>query len=95
MTNTENLSPQDLSPDECRRILNDAVGVTVVDDPASGKYPTALAGAGGDETLVGRIRRDASHERCLNLWLVGDNLRKGAGLNAVQVAELLIENDWL
>ena len=86
---------RDLSPDECREILEGSVGVVVVDDPANGEYPTALTGAGGDDTLVGRIRRDASHERCLNLWLVGDNLRKGAGLNAVQVAELLIENDWL
>jgi aspartate-semialdehyde dehydrogenase len=81
---------RDLTPDECREILNEAVGVRVVDDPANGEYPTALQGAGGDDTLVGRIRRDASHERCLNLWLVGDNLRKGAGLNAVQVAELLV-----
>jgi aspartate-semialdehyde dehydrogenase len=45
--------------------------------------------------LVGRIRRDPGHERCLNLWLVGDNLRKGAATNAVQVAELLVEQDWL
>jgi len=86
---------RDLSPDECREILNGAVGVTVVDDPANGEYPTALRGAGLDDTLVGRIRRDASHQRCLNLWLVGDNLRKGAALNAVQVSELLVENDWL
>lgn len=86
---------RDLSPDECRQILDDSVGVLVVDDPANGEYPTALQGAGRDDTLVGRIRRDASHERCLNLWLVGDNLRKGAALNAVQVSELLVENGWL
>jgi aspartate-semialdehyde dehydrogenase len=85
----------DLSPERCRQILNDAIGVTVVDQPADGDYPTALMGAGGDDTLVGRIRRDPSHERCLNLWLVGDNLRKGAALNAVQVSELLIERGWL
>lgn len=84
-----------LSPEKCREILGDATGVVVVDDPAQGEYPMAIEGAGQDDTLVGRIRRDPSHERCLNLWLVGDNLRKGAGLNAVQVAELLIENDWL
>jgi len=54
----------------------------------------AIDGAGRDEVLVGRIRRDPSQERCLNLWLVGDNLRKGAATNAVQVAEVLIENDW-
>ena len=86
---------EELSPDDCRAILNEAVGVTLIDNPAGGEYPTALAGAGGDDTLVGRIRRDTSHERCLNLWLVGDNLRKGAGLNAVQVSELLVEKGWL
>ena len=53
----------------------------------------ALDGAGRDEVLVGRIRRDPSHERCLNLWVVGDNLRKGAATNAVQVAELLHQRD--
>ena len=86
---------QDLSPEACRVLLNDAVGVTVADDPVNAVYPMAVDGAGIDEVLVGRIRRDPSHERCLNLWLVGDNLRKGAALNAIQVAELLIENDWL
>ena len=64
-------------------------GVTVVDDPGNGLYPLALDVAGRDDVLVGRIRRDPSHERCLNLWIVGDNLRKGAATNAVQVAELL------
>ena len=63
--------------------------MTVVDDPANGLYPLALDAAGRDDVLVGRIRRDPSHERCLNLWIVGDNLRKGAATNAVQVAELL------
>ena len=61
----------------------------MLDDPADGIYPMALAAAGRDEVLVGRIRRDPSHERCLNLWIVGDNLRKGAATNAVQLAELL------
>ena len=63
--------------------------MTVIDDPANGLYPTAIDAAGRDDVLVGRIRRDPSHERCLNLWIVGDNLRKGAATNAVQVAELL------
>ena len=61
----------------------------MIDDPANGLYPMALDAAGRDEVLVGRIRRDPSHERCLNLWIVGNNLRKGAATNAVQVAELL------
>jgi aspartate-semialdehyde dehydrogenase len=78
-----------LSPDDCRRLLAGAPGVTVIDDPANGLYPTALDAAGRDDVLVGRIRRDPSHERCLNLWIVGNNLRKGAATNAVQVAELL------
>jgi aspartate-semialdehyde dehydrogenase len=83
----------DLSPDECRELLGEAPGVVVLDDPAAGLYPLARDVAGRDEVLVGRIRRDPSHERCLNLWVVGDNLRKGAATNAVQVAELLAERD--
>jgi aspartate-semialdehyde dehydrogenase len=82
-----------LSPEECRELLAGAPGVVVVDSPADGVYPLAIDAAGRDEVLVGRIRRDPSHERCLNLWVVGDNLRKGAALNAVQVAELLVERD--
>ena len=78
-----------LSPEECRELLAAAPGMVVIDDPANGLYPTALDAAGRDEVLVGRIRRDPSHERCLNLWIVGNNLRKGAATNAVQVAELL------
>jgi aspartate-semialdehyde dehydrogenase len=78
-----------LSPDDCRELLSAAPSVVVVDDPADGIYPLATDVAGRDEVLVGRIRRDPSHERCLNLWIVGDNLRKGAATNAVQVAELL------
>jgi aspartate-semialdehyde dehydrogenase len=84
---------RDLSPEECRDLLSAAPGLVVLDDPADGIYPLATAAAGRDEVLVGRIRRDPSHERCLNLWVVGDNLRKGAALNAVQVAELLHERD--
>jgi len=79
------------SPEECRDVLHEAPGVVVVDDPWQGLYPLATAVAGRDDVLVGRIRRDPSHERCLNLWVVGDNLRKGAATNAVQVAELLVE----
>ena len=67
----------------------------VIDDPANGLYPLAIDAAGRDDVLVGRIRRDPSHERCLNLWVVGDNLRKGAATNAVQVAELLHERNLL
>lgn len=79
----------DLSPERCRELLAEAPGVEVVDDPAAGRYPLPIEAAGRDEVLVGRIRRDPSNERTLNLWVVGDNLRKGAALNAVQIAELL------
>ncbi len=82
---------EDLSPEACRDLLHEAPGVVVIDDPWQGLYPLATASAGRDDVLVGRIRRDPSHERCLNLWVVGDNLRKGAATNAVQVAELLVE----
>jgi aspartate-semialdehyde dehydrogenase len=78
-----------LSPEECREVLAEAPGVVVADDPGNAVYPLAIDAAGRDDVLVGRIRRDPSHERCLNLWVVGDNLRKGAATNAVQLAELL------
>jgi aspartate-semialdehyde dehydrogenase len=84
---------KDLSPEECRELLSAADGLVVLDDPRAGIYPLPIAAAGRDEVLVGRIRRDPSHERCLNLWVVGDNLRKGAATNAVQVAELLHHRD--
>ena len=82
-----------LSPEQCRELLAGAPGVIVADAPGNGLYPLASDVAGRDEVLVGRIRRDPSHERCLNMWVVGDNLRKGAATNAVQVAELLADRD--
>jgi aspartate-semialdehyde dehydrogenase len=91
--NVQTTSP--LSPDECRELLSSAPGVIVLDDPADGIYPLAIDAAGRDEVFVGRIRRDPSHDHCLNLWIVGDNLRKGAATNAVQLAELLVERQLL
>jgi aspartate-semialdehyde dehydrogenase len=85
----------DLSPEECRELLAGAPGVIVLDNPADGIYPLAIDAAGRDEVFVGRIRRDPSHHRCLNLWVVGDNLRKGAATNAVQLAELLVQRGLL
>jgi aspartate-semialdehyde dehydrogenase len=82
---------EDLSPDECREVLAAAPGVVVVDEPAAGRYPLPSQVAGRDEVFVGRIRRDESNPRTLNLWVVGDNLRKGAATNAIQIAELLVE----
>jgi aspartate-semialdehyde dehydrogenase len=86
---------EDLSPEDCRALLAAATGVQVVDDPASASYPLAIDAAGQDDVLVGRIRRDPGQERTLNLWVSGDNLRKGAATNAVQVAEILVERRWL
>src|SRR5204862_5305614 len=78
-----------LSPEECREALAAAPGVVVVDNPGDGLYPLAIDAAGRDDVLVGRIRRGPSHARCLNIWVVGRNLRRGAATNAVQLAELL------
>ena len=86
---------EDLSPEDCRELLGQAPGVVVVDQPAEGRYPLASEVAGRDEVFVGRIRRDESNPRTLNLWVVGDNLRKGAATNAIQVAELLVERELL
>ena len=84
-----------LSPERCREILGAFPGVVVVDDPAAGRYPMPIEAAGRDDVLVGRIRRDPTHERCLNMWVVSDNLRKGSATNAVQLAELLLERGLL
>ena len=83
-----------MSPEEARELLRQAPGVTVVDDPAESAYPTPLEVAGRDDVFVGRIRRDPSHPRGLALWVVGDNLRKGAALNAIQTFELVARNGW-
>ena len=76
-------------PDVARALLAAAPGVVVVDDPGHHLYPTPLLAAGRDEAFVGRIRRDPSHDRGLCLFIACDNLRKGAALNAVQIAETL------
>lgn len=76
---------------EVRALLEKAPGVCVVDDPARNEYPLAIHAAGRDETFVGRIREDLSIERGINMWIVADNVRKGAALNAVQIAEILIQ----
>jgi aspartate-semialdehyde dehydrogenase len=80
-----------LSANEARAILSEAPGVTVMDDPKRAVYPLALDAAGHDAVYVGRIRADHSVEQGLNLWIVSDNLRKGAALNAIQIAEELIK----
>jgi aspartate-semialdehyde dehydrogenase len=82
---------EELSPELARELLAAAPGVTVLDDPANASYPLAINAAGQDDVFVGRIRRDPGHERALDLWIVADNLRKGAATNAVQLAEVLHE----
>ena len=91
--NVETREP--LSPERARELLAAAPGVTVVDDPAAGRYPMAIDAAGKDDVFVGRIRRDPGNERALDLWVVSDNLRKGAATNTVQLAELLVKRSLL
>lgn len=82
-----------ITADEARALLRTAPGIEVVDDHAPGGYPTPVTHASGtDAVYVGRIREDLSHPRGLNLWIVSDNIRKGAALNAVQLAELVAKN---
>ena len=80
---------KDLTPEEAREILSKAPGVKVVDNPSKNLYPLAINAAGKDDIFVGRIRRDESVAHGLNMWIVADNIRKGAALNAVQIAEVL------
>ena len=80
---------EQLPPERARELLAAAPGVIVLDDPDAAVYPLAIDAAGRDEVFVGRIRRDPGNERALDLWIVADNLRKGAATNAVQLAELL------
>jgi len=80
-----------LTADQVREILSKAPGVVVVDNPKKNEYPLALHATGKDETFVGRIREDESIPNGINLWVVSDNIRKGAALNAVQIAEILIQ----
>ena len=84
-----------MSPDEARQILARAPGVKVLDDTTISLYPHAWLAAGTDEVYVGRIRQDASHPSGLAMWVVSDNLRKGAALNTIQIAEEMTRRDWL
>ena len=79
-----------ITAEEVRGLLASAPGVKVVDNPGFKMYPLAIDAAGGDDTLVGRIREDESIPNGINMWIVADNIRKGAALNAVQIAEILI-----
>lgn len=85
-----NIETEDkITVDQARQILSEAPGIVLNDDPSKQKYPLAVDAAGTDHVYVGRIREDKSVENGLNLWVVADNLRKGAALNTIQIAEML------
>jgi len=84
-----------MMPDDAERIFAGAPGVKILDDNAISLYPHPWMAAGTDEVFVGRIRRDTSHPNGLVMWIVADNLRKGAALNAIQIAEEMVKRDWL
>jgi aspartate-semialdehyde dehydrogenase len=84
-----------MSPDEAEKVLAGAPGVRVLDDTTVSLYPQPWSAAGSDDVYVGRIRQDASHPNGLVMWVVADNLRKGAALNAVQIAEEMIKRGWV
>lgn len=91
--NVEFSSP--ITPEEAKKILAQAAGVRVLDDPTVSFYPQPWAASGSDHVFVGRIRKDVSHPNGLVMWIVADNVRKGAALNAVQIAEEGIEKGWI
>jgi aspartate-semialdehyde dehydrogenase len=91
--NVEFLNDFDLA--EVRKLLHESEGITVKDDPTTNTYPMPRFAAGKDDVFVGRIRRDESQANTLNMWIVADNLRKGAATNAVQIAELLVRKGIL
>ena len=80
-----------LSADEAREALRGAPGIVVIDEPENGKYPMPLFAANEDPVYVGRIRQDTSAPNCIDMWVVSDNIRKGAALNAVQIAEEIVK----
>jgi aspartate-semialdehyde dehydrogenase len=82
---------KDFDIDDVIKLLNEFPGVVVYDNPKENKYPMPILSHNRDEVFVGRIRRDLSKDKCLNLWIVSDNIRKGAATNAIQIAEYMVE----
>ena len=80
---------------DVRKLLHETPGITLKDDPTTNSYPMPRFAQSKDDVFVGRIRRDESQEKTLNMWVVADNLRKGAATNAIQIAELLIKKGIL
>ncbi len=85
----------DFEMDEVYRLLESTPGIVVQDNPSQNLYPMPLLAAGKNDVFVGRIRRDESADKTLNLWIVSDNLRKGAATNAVQIAEWLYQKGFI
>jgi aspartate-semialdehyde dehydrogenase len=83
---------QDFDLDEVRKILSETSGITIVDNPSKNEYPMPNMAQGKDDVFVGRLRRDESQPNTLNMWIVADNLRKGAATNAVQIAKYLVDH---
>ncbi len=86
---------KDYEIQDIRNLLSETPGIVLVDDVANLKYPMPLDAHEKDEVFVGRIRKDESQEKSLNLWIVSDNLRKGAATNAIQIAEYLLQKGWI
>ena len=84
-----------MTPEEARKVLAKAPGVRILDDPTVSFYPQPWVASGQNHVFVGRIRRDASRSNALSMWIVCDNLRKGAGLNAIQIVEEGLRRDWI
>jgi aspartate-semialdehyde dehydrogenase len=84
-----------MAVDDVRKILSRSPGIKVLDDPSISLYPQPWAAVGTDEVFVGRIRQDVSHPNGIAMWIVADNLRKGAALNTIQIAEEMIARDWV
>ena len=89
--NVETESP--INADEVRQLLKNSPGICVMDDPENNTYPLATEGEGRDDVFVGRLRNDISRDNAINFWVVSDNLRKGAALNAIQIAEVILNRD--
>jgi len=86
---------QDTSVSEVQALLNQSPGVVVQDNPNTNTYPMPIYAEGKNDVFVGRIRKDFSQENALNMWIVSDNLRKGAATNTIQIAEFLVEKNWI
>ena len=81
--------------DDIRKLLHESPGIVLQDNPDTNTYPMPIYAKGRDEVFVGRIRKDFSQENTINLWVVSDNLRKGAATNTIQIAEYLVNNDLI